>query len=691
MEFEATAEPPGIDIVDPIDQRHLRIDTADEVTLTPVETDQFVFPVNRAVAFEASKLRFDQRLGVDVHDQDANPVLTSDSSNHVDIEGESVYEVGISSSIKLYLRISGPFEVRDGLDNLEIRWDGTRRVEIGGRSMHERPAGTIRTPDDPHSIARAVSLFPSALKTLSPERSFPTLRGHPPLIERDETFEAPAGLSQTDSGLTVLVPETLRDVLTVTPLVFYMGADVAFDDRDPRVVTDHGFEYRLGERRSLEECVARLLKQQFLLDCVVRTVGLYPVDLYEQTQVVEHFDYDLEETYDADIGTRFERYTTVDYDSIEPYLPWWPLTAHLPADPEIAPALPFVADELGVIRSTTGDVFTGETSADPDALDTGGTPSEAQQVQEPQTEMTFVEPAVSEESLEHAWFGEYVPQGASKPTVEAFTNQLDRDVSQTSIDITVVCNDPRMLDEQEFLDSAYKNREQLPYDVTTEFGLTTGKLASVLTEDGPDFLHYIGHATSDGLRCIDGKLDVTELDTVDVETFLLNACQSHRQAMAFVERGAYSGVGTLGDVVNDHAIEIGKMFAYLLNLGFPLRGAIDIVSENSTIGDQYLVVGDGSTDIVQSPGGPPAVTHVNSTDTANRFEVSLDLYSTNYIEFGSHIDPKVESMEELYVVPNRTESYHTSRRAVEEFLAWTEYPVKKDGDWNWNRSFTNSL
>jgi hypothetical protein len=687
IEFRATTDPPGIDIVDPIDQRHLRIDTPDEDELQAASTESFIFPVESAVSFEAKKLRFDQRDGLSVHDQDANPVLTTDSSNNVEIEGGSTYEVGLSSSIRLYLRIRGPCVIKRGLDNIQIQFDRTRQIEIGGRSLHEQPATTIQTPADPKSLAKAVSLFSSALKTLSPERSFATLRGHPPLLEQGDKFEAASTLSRMDSGIRIFVPETLQSVATVTSLSFYLGADVGFDDRRPRVVTEHGFEYSLGNRHAFEEDVARLLKQQFLMDCVVRTAGLYPVNLYERNRVAEHFPYDLESTYNADIGTRFERYTAVNYDTIESYLPWWPLTAHVPDDPKVCSSLPFIADQLGVARSAEGNVFTRETSIESAPLDSKGTLDASQSAGTETHEMTFVEPSVTDESLEHAWFGNHIPQGASKPTLEAFTNQLEQRVSQTSIDITVVCNDPRMLGEQEFLDSAYKNRKELPYDVTTKFGLTTEKLASVLTEEGSDFLHYIGHATSDGLRCIDGKLDVTELDTVEVQTFLLNACQSHQQAMAFVEQGAYGGVGTLGEVVNDHAIEIGKMFAYLLNLGCPLRAAIDIVSENTTIGEQYIVVGDGSTDVVQSTGGSPFVCHVESTDNKNRFEVSFDFYPTKYLEFGTHSTAQLKSMDEFYVVPNKTESYQTSRQDLQEFLTWMEYPVKKDGVWNWNRSY----
>jgi len=300
---------------------------------------------------------------------------------------------------------------------------------------------------------------------------------------------------------------------------------------------------------------------------------------------------------------------------------------------------------MGVVRDTAGDVVKRTPATnDETTVQNPTAPSEsntepatgslAPTTDESPLELTFVEPDHLDESLEHAWFGDHIPQGASMPTKAAFENQLERRERGGSIDIAVICNDPNMIDEQTSLETAYGDRTELPYDVTTKFGLSTDALGEFLVEAEVDFLHYIGHAERDGLRCIDGKLDVRELDSVNVQTFLLNACQSHTQAMAMVERGSFGGVGTLGDVVNDRAIAIGKMFAHLLNLGFPLRSALDIVSKASTIGRQYVVVGDGSVDIVQSTGGNPLVCEIDGHGRLDR-DVRMTVYPTNYMRLGS--------------------------------------------------------
>jgi hypothetical protein len=693
--FRSIAEPPGVEVFDPIEQRHLRIQTGAQVDPERASTDVFRFPVDTAVAIETNCLRFEQREKVHVHDADGDVVTEVQKDSRVEFDDDGQYELGIHSSIQLYCRVDGPFTIDQGFDNFEISFPAATRVTIGARTLHERPAGTIVTTPDERGLADAISLFSSALKTTSPERSFPTLRGHPPLVELGDSFDVPDGIEPTTSDVTIEVPASYQHLLTVAPLSYYLAADVEFG-AEPRLVTDDGFVLDLGTGQAFEDTVARTLKQQFLLDCVVRTEGLFPTELHERKALVDDIPFDLRDTYESSIGERLRRYANVPYEVVEPELPRWPLTAHLPGDPEAVPFLSFVVGDMGVVRNATGDVVTrtpttndGSTktldgAAADTAVDGGG--GGAGTVDGDDMALTFVEPDHTGESLEHAWFGDHIPQGASMPTMAAFENQLDRGDRGESIEIAVICNDPHMIDEQTSLEDAYGDRDELPYDVTTKFGLSTDALAEFLMHESVDFLHYIGHAERDGLRCIDGKLDVRELDSVNLQTFLLNACQSQAQAMALVERGAFGGVGTLGDVVNDYAIEIGKLFARLLDLGFPLRSAIDIVSETSTIGQQYIVVGDGSVDMVQSTGGSPLVSEITGEGRFER-DVKFTVYPTNYNRLGSTAKMTLESMTDAYVVPAETDSYTIPYDELKEFLAWMTYPVTVNGEWRMNEGF----
>jgi len=671
IDFRATTEPPGLEITDPVEQRHLRIDTPGSVVPIASATSDFRFPLDAAVEIETSELRFEQREDVHVHDAHGQVVAELQTESRIEITEGGPYEIGIHSPIKVYVRADVPFTIEQAIDSFAISFRGPQPVRVGARTTHERPTGTIVAPPDERGLANAISMFSSALKTTSPERSFPTLRGHPPLVELGDAFRVPSQVEPTTSDVTIEVPESYRHVLAAAPLSYYLAADIRFGDQG-RIVTDDGFTLALGTGDAFEDRAARTLKQQFFLDCVVRTVGLFPVELHERRTVADELPFDLEETYNCSLGERVRRYAQVPHDVVEPHLPRWPLTAHVPGEPDAARFLPFVADEMGVVRRARGTKVTRTTTAGGD--DESG------------TELTFVEPDDTGESLEHAWFGEHVPQGASMPTMAAFKNQLDREERGGSIDIAVVCNDPHMLDEQASLESAYGDRDELPYDVTTQFGLSTDALETFLVEADVDFLHYIGHAERDGLRCIDGKLDVRELESVNVQTFLLNACQSHAQAMALAERGAFGGVGTLGDVVNERAIDIGRMFAHLLNLGFALRSATDIVSNASTIGQQYVVVGDGSVDTVQSTGGNPLVCEVVGEGRFDR-QVRFDVYPTRYNRLGTQTSPTLDAVDESYIVPAHTSQYDVSYEELREYVAWMTYPIKVNGEWRWNEEF----
>jgi len=105
-------------------------------------------------------------------------------------------------------RRRSPCRRRSGTTRIDL--DAPAEVTLGFRSLHQVPAGTIETPTDPESLMDAVSLLGSALQTTSPERSFPPLRGHPPLIEPGEEFRVPDRVEPVDSGIRIVVPPEYR-------------------------------------------------------------------------------------------------------------------------------------------------------------------------------------------------------------------------------------------------------------------------------------------------------------------------------------------------------------------------------------------------------------------------------------------------------------------------------------------------
>ena len=691
IEFTETTDPPGLSLFDSIEQRQLKIRTDKPVELEPIDTDQFCFPVDASYAIEVSSLVFDQSYLLNIHDANGRAQNRLEPGNSYRLDG-SMQFIGMDGPMKIYCLIEGAGTIEVGMTMTRLTFDASENIAIGVRSLHEQPAGTITTPPDPTSMMKAVSAMTSALKSDTPERSWPTLRGYPPLIELGDEFSIETIGNPIDTGISIEIPPQLRYVYSVAPLAFYLGAEVS-PGNSPQLLTENS-SYEFGIRREFENDVARTLKQVFFLDCLVRTAGVYQYDLHELSVLEDQLPWDIESLYQASLSTQLDHYFDVNYSTIKAHLPRWPMTAHIPPTPKSAELLPFVVNELGIVRTPRGEHYDIETS-----IENISTVSQASAYKmtrnanirsdtsaSPQNDfgkVTVVEPDIIDESVEHAWFGEHIPIGASRATFEGYRSQIDQDSRSQSIDILVVCNDARMLDEHDLLDETYGNRDVLSFDVKSEFGVTTDELNELLVNGGYDFLHYIGHATNKGLRCSDGDLDIREIDEVDLGVFFLNACHSYEQGLALAKRGAFGGVATIGDIVNEHAIESGAALARLLNLGIPLRGALEIVRERTVLGDQYLIVGDGSTDIAQSDGGPPTIVTVNE-QLGDEIPVKIRIYPTKEFQIGSLALQKVNSSESMHLLPLYDFQLDVRRSELESFFTLTKTPVIIDGTLHWN-------
>ncbi|MFT4964250.1 MAG: hypothetical protein ACI9PP_001529, partial [Halobacteriales archaeon] len=148
-------------------------------------------------------------------------------------EGE--YVVDLDAEIKTYLMFEGPATIHKTPDFEEVVVSFPERREFvaGFRSRHERPTHTITTPATPDGIATTLSHLSSAHKTSTPDRSYPTLRGHPPLVETGTTLDVPAEVAATtpESGINLIVPPAIDHLFVLAPLAYYLQANVTIEDR----------------------------------------------------------------------------------------------------------------------------------------------------------------------------------------------------------------------------------------------------------------------------------------------------------------------------------------------------------------------------------------------------------------------------------------------------------------------------
>ncbi|WP_247731616.1 hypothetical protein [Halovivax limisalsi] len=689
IEITEMSDPPGLKLFDSNEQRQLSIRTDRPASPDTSVSDRFCFPVDSTCRIDAETLIFDQKYLVNIHDVSGRADVRLEAGDTYELDSSTQF-VGMDGPMKLYCRIADEGTITMGMNSIKITFDRPVSIEFGARSLHERPAGTITTPDDPRSVMDAITALGSALKTDTAERSWPTLRGHPPLIELGEEFSVDTTNTPPETGVTIETPPTYEDLFTIAPLSFYLGADLV-PGPEPAVHTDSE-RYELGREVPLEDDVGETLKQLFFLDCLVRTEGVYQYDLHERETLESTLPRSPSTLYGMPLPKQLEYYLEVDYETVRPHLPRWPLTAYVPPRSSSAELLPFVVNELGIVRQPEGTTETirtdVDTAAPARASAAGPLVRSASQHRNPSPSegaesLSVVEPAVTDSSIEHAWFGDSIPRGASKATVEGYRNQLDRGSRTQSIEILLVCNDSRMLDEHDVLDETYGSREILPFEVDSAFGVASDDLAELLETGGYDFLHYIGHATADGLRCPDGELDVRSLSSVDLGVFFLNACQSYEQGLALARNGAFGGVATLGDVINEHAVESGAALARLLNLGFPLRVALEVVADQTVLGDQYLIVGDGSVDIAQTDGGAPTLVEVDRA-TGDEHEVRFNLYPAKEFRIGSVTSPNIESVRKLFLLPIQDIRAAVASDELRNYFSWTEMPVIYDGALQWN-------
>jgi hypothetical protein len=474
-------------------------------------------------------------------------------------------------------------------------------------------------------------------------------------------------------------------VFVAAPLAYYLGAEVV-PGPVPRIVTDRGFEHRLDGPGGFETEVERVLKRTFLLDCVTRTEGIYRVSLHERKAIEDRVDLDFAALYDSPLAEQLEAYLEVPYDVVADLVPEWKLTTHVSPTPENGELLPFITNDLAVVRTPTSGPRAGSESqaaatADFLRTDAGDGAFTRSTAASGGPTRQFVRPE-ADDSLEQAWVGEGTPVGASKVSRDAHLNRLERDPHDGDIGITVVCNDARMAVERDIVEEVYGSREDLPFDVDVHYGLTVAELKDVVQSE-VDFLHYIGHIDEAGFECADGRLDVQMLRDAGPDSFLLNACQSYDQGRALVDAGSVGGIVTLSDVVNSGAVEMGRTLARLLNRGFPLRSALEIARGESAVGDQYIVVGDGGLSMAQNEHGTPTVLEIER-GAGVEFELTYHGYPNRRHGMGTMLIPYLNGVDDYFLSSGEIGPFRLSSAELRELLERNEYAVRLNDQLRWS-------
>jgi hypothetical protein len=687
MSLRITADGASLVVADDIEQRQCVLRMPAPGAATEVSGDSFYFPVDAAVSLDSPAITLGNYVATFVRDHSGTVLAQVD---HVDEHefGDGVYSVELDHAIKLYVQVRGSMRIETTGLTTTIETDGT--LLVGARSRHNNPAGTITTTADPEDVMRAVSALSSSLKTTSVERSYPTLRGHPPELELGDELYIPTDLTPPETALRIEVPPRLRFVYPVASLAFYLGAEIVPGDT-PRLCGEDGFSYPLDGLHGFEETVERVLEQTVLFDCVARTEGFYKLDLAERRAVDEVVDFDWATLYEQSLTEQLRAYLAVPYERIEAHVPEWKTTAFVAPTPENVELLPFFVDDLAHVRLPVGEHTTIEEVQTSSLLEFTRCDAERPAPADGPTRTTtrssedasglgtgadpFVLPAETD-SYEVIWAARGMPVGATKASIDGYRNGLDHSPSE-EIGVTVVVNAPEMAEEGKVASDIYGDDAEFPLDLRVYENLSTEALRTVLETDR-DFVHYVGHIDADGFDCSDGRLDARELDSVGVDAFFLNACASYEQGLALLEAGAVGGVVTISDVLNSGATRVGKTMVNLLNRGFPLRPALNLAREESFVGGQYAIVGDGDIDIVQRDGLGATLLRIEPDN--DEFLLYSQVFPTREATMGTVTSSVAESSNLSYLSPGTIGPFRHSRDSAIGILKQINDPVKYAGE-----------
>jgi hypothetical protein len=612
----------------------------------------------------------------------------------------------VEGAAVVFVRFDGTATLTDAGGAPAISFPERRRVTVGVADRTDRPE-TVTVPRTPEGVATALSAMPAGHLTATADRSLPKMRARPPRVEFGAETSVPESVAarRHDPSVALELPPSLDYLVPAASLAHYLGAEVRVtDDEDARpTLRTASLEREFDPNPGYQTEVARLLRRTFLLDCLVRGAGPNCHGVAETT-LLDEVDLDAASLYRSSPGDRLESYLDVPFEEISGSLPDWHLSMYVSATYDQVRSLPHLlqnvpnvflpeAKPLGTderLSRSLDDFYradaTAGDSADGSADDPGREAATSRAETDDVPEVTPVKPVLGAGRV-HGWLADGVPIDVFKSTHEAFEHRARYPEDPQSLSVVAVLNDERMVDEYNDAARIYESGPAgLDIDVTVETRTTRAELADVF-ESHHDLVHYIGHCDESGLRCVDGNLDVDNIEESNVETFFLNACGSYYEGLKLVEKGSVAGAVTFDKVLDGHAARVGTTFVRLLINGFSLERALALARRRIIMGKDYTVVGDG-THLLTDPGIPvPAVGTVVENDDGT-YHLTYDTNSPR-VAGGTYAPPFPEN--------DRSHLLGTTQRAdlssedLSDFLDRTEMPIIYDGDIHWSNDLYREL
>lgn len=659
-------------LIDRAERARAQFEVSSIERLLDVSLDVFDFPIDVAVEFEVDSIFIPDESLVFVRDGEGTLIDEGRPGTRRTFPPDT-YLLEFNGSIKYYILLTGGFEIAIDAEGIALQFADSHKVQVGARSYHDRPVGTIQTTTIPDDLMTAVSGLGSSLKTLSPERSFPTLRGHPPLIEIGDSFDRDDMFTPPCPAIQLVVQPTFHDIATVAPLSYYLGGEV-IAGTERRLTVNGETAVNFDDFDRLDLAVSAVLRHVFTLDCIVRTEGLYPIELAERAAAEPHIDRSLEELYQLPSPERLIEYLTIPYDPIKALAPACPQRAHMVEDPDQIIYLPYLLNRLSLV-SVHRDSDT------PSADQMGPTATTASVGLDADVQLSRQSDRQSALLCEELWIGPGTVPGWSKAIHSGYVNRLTRPPSSEAISITVVCNEPDFTNELTSVASIYSGSGDAGLDITIHQALDCEQLHDVLASS-TDLFHYIGHVEDDGFVCTDGTLHHSAIDSVGAGMFMLNACDSFGLGAELIEKGPIAGIVTLADIIDASAAWMGMALGRCLNEGFHLAGALAILESETLHGDEYVAIGDSRSSL-RMVEDVPVLMEVDTATTPMDFKFMT--FASDTHDIGSLIIPHFREQHTHSLISKSLDSLQPTQEELLDFFAVEQMPVRLNGELRWSQ------
>lgn len=569
--------------------------------------------------------------------------------------------------------VDGEGTIRRDDDAVTLDFETATRLRL---AVSAAPRPSVTVTDSAAGIAAAVTAAGSAHLVSGAGRSHPALRDLPPPVQLGDSVSVPDAIkaAMPRDRPTLTVPDDRGTSLVCAPLAFYLGAEMVVETGASPTLSLP----RVGEEIALPptgERPHRLLERTFWLDCLVRARS-DGSDGPAEADLLDALSTDVSTCATASPGERLVVARDLPARLDDHALPEWHLTTYVEPEAEAVAAVPYLLDRLSHIYPPKAEPLAPETFMER-SLD------DFYRASRPTPSVELVNPELRRGRL-HGWLAPETPVEAFKLVGERLSSGLPGPTERPSLSITLVLNDPEMVDEHVDVAAAYRRGSPLELTVQTHRELSREALAAVV-ESQTDLLHFIGHCEPDGLVCPDGTLGAEAVSESQAGVAFLNACGSYHEGVELVHRGSAAGVVTYRGVLDSQAATVGAAFARLITRGFSVERAIRLARRQVMMGMDYGVVGDGTHRV--APGLEPVLIDVTPREDTT-YEVACETFADGEIGSTTQVPLAGDDRGRLR---GGTATRTVDRSGLIALLAGTDAPVVYDGTVVWPEQLVSRL